>query len=77
MDRCWASLPSDCSRTVVNDRRVPWVAIVSPLLCFAIDFTTRQLTGYQFGYELLMLNGALTFAGLWMIRPRTIALNKK
>lgn len=61
----------------VNDRRVPWVAIVSPLLCFAIDFTTRQLTGYQFGYELLMLNGALTFAGLWMLRPRTIALNKK
>ena len=61
----------------VNDRRVPWVAIVSPLLCFAIDFTTRQLTGYQFGYELLMLNGALTFAGLWMLRPRAIALNKK
>jgi len=22
--------------------------------------------GYQFGYELLMLNGALTFAGLWI-----------
>lgn len=61
----------------VNDRRVPRVAIVSPLLCFAIDFTTRQLTGYQFGYELLMLNGALTFAGLWMLRPRAIALNKK
>lgn len=27
-----------------------------------------QLTGYKFGYELLMLNGALTFAGLALIR---------
>lgn len=55
------------TRRQVNDRWVPLVAIISPLLCFVIDFTTRYLTGYQFGYELLMLNGAFTFSGLRMV----------
>ena len=52
----------------VNDRLVPWICIASPLICFAIDTLTMQFTGYKFGYELLMLNGALTFAGLALIR---------
>lgn len=52
----------------VNDSWVPWICIASPLICFAIDTLTMQLTGYKFGYELLMLNGALTFAGLALIR---------
>ncbi|HCC86713.1 MAG TPA: sodium:solute symporter, partial [Prevotella sp.] len=61
----------------VNDRWVPAVAIASPLLCFAIETTTRHFTGYQFGYELLMLNGVLTFAGLWMLMPKNESLRKK
>ena len=52
----------------VNDRWSPWVCVASPMICFAIDTLTSQLTGYKFGYELLMLNGALTFAGLALIR---------
>ena len=28
--------------------------------------SAQSLWGYKFGYELLMLNGMLTFAGLWM-----------
>lgn len=48
----------------VNDRWSPWICIASPLVCFVIDTMTSQLTGYKFGYELLMLNGGLTFAGL-------------
>jgi len=50
----------------VYDRLVPLIAIVSPLLCFAIDHFTLSLAGYKFGYELLMLNGAITFALLWL-----------
>ena len=53
------------TRRTVNDRWVPFIAIASPLLCFAIDYGVGQLTGYRFGYELLMLNGLLTFIGLW------------
>ena len=53
------------TRRKVNDRWVPWIAIASPLACFVIDTATSQLTGYKFGYELLMLNGGLTFLGLF------------
>lgn len=52
------------TRRQVNDRWSPWICIASPLICFVIDNMTSQLTGYKFGYELLMLNGGLTFAGL-------------
>ena len=52
----------------VNDRWVPYIAIASPLLCYAIDWGTGQMTGYHFGYELLMLNALITFVGLWISR---------
>ena len=54
----------------VNDRWSPWVCVASPLICFAIDTLTSQYVGYKFGYELLMLNGALTFAGLALSTAR-------
>ncbi len=54
------------TRRSVNDRLVPYIAVASPLLCFGIDQMTTHLTGYRFGYELLMLNGFITFAALWM-----------
>ena len=53
-----------------NDRLVPHIAILSPLLCFVIEQATKNLTGYHFGYELLMLNGFLTFVGLFITRRR-------
>ena len=34
------------------------------------DPQTAALTGYRFGYELLMLNGTLTFLALWLISER-------
>lgn len=52
-----------------QDRLVPYICVASPLLCYGIDALTTCLTGYRFGYELLMLNGVFTFAGLWMARP--------
>ena len=55
-----------------QDRLVPYICIVSPLLCYALDSMTVHLFNYHFGYELLMLNGALTFAGLWLTTKRTI-----
>lgn len=50
----------------VADRVVPFIAVASPLLCFALDTTVQAATGYKFGYELLMLNGLITFIGLWL-----------
>ena len=42
------------------------IALAAPLICWGLDFAVPRLTGYRFGYELLLLNGALTFAGLWL-----------
>lgn len=50
----------------VNDKAVPYIAIASPLLCFLIDMLVSHFTAYRFGYELLMLNGLLTFVGLYL-----------
>ena len=49
-----------------NDTFVPYICIISPLLCYFLDLIAQHLWGYRFGYELLMLNGLLTFAGLWV-----------
>ena len=48
-----------------NDRWVPYICIASPIVCYILDVTVSAATGYKFGYELLMLNGLLTFAGLY------------
>ena len=53
-------------RRGVNDRLVPYICVASPLVCFAIDKATTALTGYKFGYELLILNGLLVFLGMML-----------
>lgn len=50
----------------VNDRVVPFIAVASPLICALIQFVSTAYLHYSFGYELLMLNGLLTFVGLWL-----------
>lgn len=47
-----------------RDRYVPYIAIASPVVCYMIDILTFNVTGYKFGYEMLMFNGLLTFMGL-------------
>lgn len=54
------------TRRGVSGRLVPWIAVASPVVCFAVDSLSNTVFGYTFGYELLMLNGLLTFAGLWI-----------
>ena len=50
-----------------RDKYVPWVAVASPFICYAIDRAVHHATGYQFGYEMLMFNGLLTFVGLTLL----------
>lgn len=61
------------TRQPVTDRLVPYIALASPLLCYGLDMLAQHLWQYKFGYELLMLNGAITFIGLWIttiIKPK-------
>ena len=56
------------TRRTPRDRWVPVIAIVSPLLCLALDAGQKYLFGsFGIGLELLLLNGAITFFGLWLV----------
>jgi len=58
-------------RRQVKDRLVAYVCLLSPILTYVINANSKALLwGYEFGFELLLLNGLITFAGLWLIsRP--------
>ncbi|MBR1837969.1 MAG: sodium:solute symporter [Bacteroidaceae bacterium] len=58
-----------CQR-VVRDRFVPLIALLSPILCAVLDYGAPRWWNYHFSYELLLLNGALTTLGLWLISSR-------
>ena len=52
----------------VRDKLVPIIAITSPIICYTISDITSHIWSYQWGYELLLLNGTLTFIGLLCIK---------
>ncbi len=56
----------------VRDRLVPFIAIASPLLCFGLNLVSTNLFNYALGYELLMINGLITFGGMYLL-----SLNRK
>ncbi|MCB9001550.1 MAG: sodium:solute symporter [Bacteroidales bacterium] len=54
-----------------NDKLVPVIAILSPVVCYVLNrYSSFLFSGYKFGFELLILNGALTFAALYFTRTR-------
>ncbi len=55
----------------IHDKYVWIIALISPIICIFIDIYSELLFfGYKFGYELLILNGLLTFIGLLLIRKK-------
>ena len=53
----------------IRDWAVPFIAVASPLLCYVLStFSKEWFKGYEFGFELLILNGFITFTGLWAMR---------
>lgn len=59
-------------RRLTSERWVPAVCLASPVVCGVLDYMAPRFWGFSFGYELLMLNGLLTFAGLAVLsRPRS------
>ena len=52
----------------VKDKWIPLVAIIAPILCFIVDRNSQEwFNGYRFSYELLILNAAFTFVGLYIL----------
>ena len=57
----------------VRDKWVPVVCILSPVISVILDFNSEAwLNGYQFGFEILLVNAAITMLGLFALyRPKT------
>ena len=49
------------TRRGVRDRAVPWIAVASPVICYVLKLNAPQWFGYHFGFEILLLNGLISF----------------
>lgn len=58
------------TRQQVRDRWVPAIAVASPIICYILKIYMPVWTGYHFGFEILLLNGLITFLGLMMLRKK-------
>lgn len=55
----------------INDRMTPVIAVLSPLICILLSrFSTVLFNGYSFGFELLLVNGLITYMGLLLFSKR-------
>ena len=51
----------------VDDKLVPYIAVAAPIICFFLDKFQKQIFGsFEIGLELIIINGFLTFLGLWL-----------
>ncbi len=56
----------------VKDKLVPLVCVIAPLISFWISsYSAEWLSGYKIGNEILIVNGTITFIGLWIISTKT------
>ncbi|WP_372473204.1 sodium:solute symporter [Capnocytophaga sp. ARDL2] len=51
----------------VIDKIVPFICIAAPLICLWISYNSQSLTGYAFDNEIIVINGLVTFIGLYLI----------
>jgi SSS family transporter len=59
------------SKRVLIDRFSPVICLIAPIICYVLAENSKVwFGGYQFGFELLILNGVLTFLGMWMISKK-------
>jgi Na+/proline symporter len=62
------------TKKAVNDKLVPLICVASVALCYVLnEFSQQWFSGYKFGFELLIVNGAFTFIGLGLIAPKKTA----
>lgn len=56
-----------------NDKYVPIIAVASPIISYVLNLYSKNLFyGYQFGFEILIVNGLLTFISLLLISKKVI-----
>jgi Na+/proline symporter len=56
----------------VKDKMTPLIAVISPVACFFLSkYSVQLFNGYKFGFELLLLNGLITFIGLYIFSKKS------
>lgn len=59
----------------IKDKYVWIIAIVSVILSYLLNaYSVKLFNGYSFGYELLIVNGLLTYFGLYLIKKPTLKI---
>jgi len=59
------------SKRQVNDKLVPFICLISPAVCYYLSlYSDKLLGGYVFDNELILVNGLITFTGLWVTSRR-------
>ncbi|PJJ59183.1 sodium:solute symporter [Hymenobacter chitinivorans] len=62
------------TRRQLHDRFVPWMCAWPPVFCYVLNANSKAwLGGYEFGFEILLVNGLLTFLGLLAISRQPAA----
>ncbi|KAA8483107.1 Na+/proline symporter [Arcticibacter tournemirensis] len=49
------------TKRIVTDKLVPFICILSPVLSFIIDRNSGSWFGYSIGFELIIINGLITY----------------
>lgn len=66
------------TKRLVKDKMTPVIAILSPVTCYLLSsYSVELFNGYKFGFELLLLNGFLTFMGLYIFSRKPDLLKDK
>ena len=58
------------TRLKPRDGWIPWICVLSPLLCLVLSVNAPRWFGFEIGFELLIINAALTFTGLLLASLR-------
>lgn len=60
----------------IKDRLVPLVCVLSPAIAYFINENAPVWwDGYKFGFEMVVVNGFITFIGLWLISKKASSLS--
>lgn len=52
----------------IRDKWVPAICIISPSISLVLDLNSETwFSGYRFGFEILLINAAITYAGLMLV----------
>ena len=61
------------TRAKVRDGATPWIAVAAPVLCLLLNLLCKRFLGFDLGFTLLIVNGLLTFLGMWLFRIKANA----